>query len=71
MLIECKWRNKKASKKDIDNFLKKCSYIKDKRKLIAVFISKSGFEDNVFAGNGDLDIIKIDIKDIKRAIYLT
>ncbi len=71
LLIECKLRNKKASRKDIDNFLKKCTYINDKRKLIKAFISKSGFENNVFSDKENLDIIKIDIKDIERAIYLT
>ncbi len=70
LLIECKWRNKKASRKDLDIFFKKCTYINDKRKLIKVFISKSGFENNVFSGKENLDIIKMDIKDIERTIYL-
>ena len=69
LLIECKWRNKKASRKDVDNFLNKCNYINDKRKLVKVFISKSGFENNVFSDKNFLDIIKINIKEIEKVIF--
>ncbi len=68
LLIECKWRNRKTSTNDIDNFLKKCSYVKDKRKQITAFISKSGFEDKVFAHNVSKGIIKMDINDIEKAV---
>jgi AAA+ ATPase superfamily predicted ATPase len=66
LLIECKWRNRKASKNDIINFLRKCGYINDSRKKVPVFISKSGFEDGVFTAVSE--IIKIDLNDIEKAI---
>lgn len=55
-LVECKWRNRPASKRDVEDFLKKCEYIKDKRKKIPVFVSRSGFKKDV--GN---DVVKIDL----------
>ena len=70
LIAECKWRNKKTSIKDMDNFLNKCTYINDKRKIIKVFISKSGFENNVFSDKNTFDIIKIDIKGVERVIFL-
>jgi len=62
-LIECKWRNRPASKQDVDDFLKKCDYINDKREKIPVFVSKSGFKKDA----GD-SVIKIDLALIESII---
>jgi len=45
LVIECKWREKQVNDKQINRFLKKCSYLKTKKEIIPVFINKSGFKN--------------------------
>ncbi|MGC8545920.1 MAG: ATP-binding protein [Athalassotoga sp.] len=63
IIFECKWRNKKTSESDLNNFIQKCKFIKDQRKHILVFVSKSGFESNK-----DDEIIKIDLDMIEEIV---
>jgi len=43
LVIECKWREKKVDDEQVDRFLRTCSYLKTRKAIIPVFISKNGF----------------------------
>jgi AAA+ ATPase superfamily predicted ATPase len=45
LVIECKWREKQVDDKQINHFLRNCSYLKTKKEIIPVFISKTGFKN--------------------------
>lgn len=61
LLVECKWTSKEITQKDIDKFLEKIAYVKDKRKKIPIIISRSPFKPST-----SNDVIKITLKDLER-----
>lgn len=62
LLVECKWTSKEITQKDIDDFLEKSTYVKDKRKKIPIIISRAPFKSKT-----SNDVIKITLGDLERA----
>lgn len=43
LVIECKWREKRVDDRQFNQFIENCSYLKTRKEIIPVFISKNGF----------------------------
>lgn len=63
LVMECKWKEKKTDNKQIEAFLRNCSYLQTKKEIVPVYISKNGFK-NLEAYKNKL--ILLDKTDITR-----
>lgn len=61
LVIECKWREKKVDDEQIKQFLRTCSYLKTRKEIIPVFISKNGF---VTSKDDNEKVILLDKNDL-------